>query len=133
MNIRILGFFNGLFPLVQSHRILLIRSMILKLLCLCSVTTLLSILFFFRYFNTGFETKGASSSDSGDFIFSLLKIDLRAVRIEEADRSKFESSTKNRLFTLTMTKKFEGLLIQISIWYESWWSLKSYWSSWGSV
>jgi hypothetical protein len=42
---------------------------------------------FFRYFNTRFVTWDASYSDSNDFIFSILKVDLRTTRIEAIDLS----------------------------------------------
>jgi hypothetical protein len=37
------------------------------------------------YFRTDFETKASSSSDSNDFIFSVLRIDLRGLRMEVVD------------------------------------------------
>jgi hypothetical protein len=60
--------------------------------------------FFFRYFSTGFETKAASSFDSNDFIFILLIIDLRALRIEAVDRLGIDFSTANHVLILTRTR-----------------------------
>jgi hypothetical protein len=44
------------------------------------------VILFFRYFNSGGDTKAISSSDSNYFIFHFLKRYLRALRIEAVHR-----------------------------------------------
>jgi hypothetical protein len=67
------------------------------------------------YFNTGFEIKDVSSSDSNYFIFSFLKVDLRTAMIEAVDISGIDSTTANRMLMLFITRKLSEVLIMIFI------------------